>query len=111
MNMKIRSISSLWLVRIALLGALFGIVSANDILKTTGFTSCLDNSQITVQALNIQYDRSTQQITFDVAGTSTKVQNVTASLHVTAYGNEVYKKDFNPCDDATKVDQLCPGMY
>ena len=111
MKMQIRPVFSKCLARIALFGLFLETVSANDVLKTTGFTTCLDNSQISVQALNIQYDRSTQQITFDVAGTSTKVQNVNASLHVTAYGNEVYEKDFNPCDAGTKVDQLCPGMY
>lgn len=105
-----RSISFRWLAGILFLGTLSRVVFANDILKTTGFTTCLDNSQITVQALNIQYDRQTQQIKFDVAGTSNKVQNVTASLYVTAYGNQVYEKDFNPCDAATKVNQLCPGI-
>lgn len=108
-RMKSTSIPPRWLAGVAVLGALSQMALANDILKTTGFTTCLDNSQITVQALNIQYDRTTRQITFDVAGTSTKVQNVTASLYVTAYGKQVYEKDFDPCDAANKVDQLCPG--
>ncbi|KAL8710799.1 MAG: hypothetical protein Q9220_004602 [cf. Caloplaca sp. 1 TL-2023] len=79
-----------------------------DVLKTSGFTSCLDNSAIQVTNLNVQYDRSKGSVTFDVAGTSAKVQNVTASLIVSAYGNQVYTKDFNPCDQDSKVDQLCP---
>ena len=33
-----------------------------------------------------------------------------ATLIVNAYGKEIYKKPFNPCDEGTKVDQLCPGM-
>ena len=93
------------------LGSLIsGTVLGDDILSTSGFTSCMDStsSQITVQNLNIQFDRQTSQITFDVAGSSTKVQNVTASLSVTAYGNMVYSKDFDPCNAATKVTQLCP---
>lgn len=84
-------------------------VLATDILKTTGFTSCLDNSTITVTNLNIQFDRVSNNITFDVGGTSAKQQNVSASLIITAYGKEVYKKDFNPCDKDTKVAELCPG--
>lgn len=83
-------------------------VSANDVLETTGFTTCMPNSDITVTALNIQYDRTTQLITFDVAGTSSKVENVTAALYVTAYGKQVYQKSFNPCEEDSKVDQLCP---
>lgn len=86
-----------------------GVLSA-DILKTSGFTSCLDDSAIRVDKLNIEYDRFRGKVIFDVAGTSAKVQNVTASLTVSAYGNEVYTKDFNPCDEGSKVDQLCPGM-
>ncbi len=84
-------------------------VSANDVLKTTGFTTCIDNSQISVTVLDIQYDRTTKQLTFDVAGTSTKEQNVTASMYITAYGKQVYQRDFNPCDAATRVNELCPG--
>ena len=107
--MKSPQLSSQWLVAIALLAALTMIVSANDVLTTTGFTTCMADSDITVTVLNIQYDRTTQQITFDVAGTSSKVENVTAALYVTAYGKQVYQKTFNPCDEGNKVDQLCPG--
>ena len=90
-------------------GALSSTTYANDILRTSGFTTCIDDAEIKVNALNIQFDRSTKQITFDVGGSSAKAQNVTASMSVTAYGKQVYQKDFNPCDAATKVDQLCPG--
>lgn len=81
---------------------------ATDVLQTSGFTSCLDNSTIKVDKLNIKFDRSTKLITFDVAGSSEKVQNVTAALTVSAYGKQVYQKSFDPCADGAKVDQLCP---
>lgn len=97
------------IARIIILGILRPIVLANDILKTQGFTTCLDNSTITVTNLDIQYDRSAGAITFDVGGASSRRQEVMASLTVTAYGKEVYKKDFNPCANDTKVKQLCPG--
>ena len=100
---------SSWLSGITVLGALSTTVLANDVLKTTGFTTCLNNADINVNALNVQFDRSTKQITFDVGGSSSKVQNVTASMIVTAYGKQVYQKDFNPCDAATIVDKLCPS--
>lgn len=108
-RMRSQSLFPRWLVGIPLLAALTMLVSANDILTTTGFTTCMANSDITVTALQIQYDRTTQQITFDVAGTSSKVENVSAALYVTAYGKQVYQKTFNPCDQGSKVDQLCPG--
>ena len=69
------------------------------------------DSDIIVTTLNIQYDRTTQQVIFDVAGTSSKIENVTAALYVTAYGKQVYQKTFNPCDEGSKVDQLCPGEF
>lgn len=91
------------------LGALSTRVLAADVLRTKGFSSCLDNSTVQVNNLNVQYDRSAGVVTFDVGGTSTKSQNVTASLTVTAYGKQVYQKDFDPC--SPKIDQLCPGKY
>ena len=97
--------------RLIILGTLPAMVFANDILKTQGFTTCLDNSTITVTNLDIQYDRSAGAITFDVGGASLQNQTVMASLTVTAYGKEVYKKDFNPCAEDTKVTQLCPGKH
>ncbi|KAH8704717.1 DUF907 domain protein [Talaromyces proteolyticus] len=83
-------------------------VLATDVLKTDGYSLCAQSSAIQVQQFSIQYDRSTEQITFDVAGTSNKMQNVTVSLYVSAYGKQVYQKDFNPCDTDSKVVELCP---
>jgi len=86
-------------------------VLGGDILKTSGFTTCLASSTVTVDKLDVQYDRSVNTVTFDVSGSSSKEQNVTASLTVTAYGKQVYQKDFDPCAEDTKVQQLCPGKY
>ena len=81
-----------------------------DILKTSGFSSCEPNSTVTVDRFDVQYNRADKTVTFDVSGSSAKVQNVTASLSVTAYGKQVYQRFFDPCNPASKVDQLCPGM-
>ncbi|PGH00794.1 hypothetical protein GX51_05571 [Blastomyces parvus] len=88
-------------------GLLLDHVNGIDILKNNGFTTCLDSSDIKVEKLSLQFDRSTNTMTFDVAGSSTKTQNVTAELVVEAYGQKI-TKSFNPCDAGTKVDQLCP---
>ena len=88
--------------------ALFSGAIASDILSTNGFTNCIINSTITVNNVDIQFDRSTNLLTFDVAGTSAESQEVTATLTVTAYGVNVYTKTFDPCAADTKVDQLCP---
>ena len=98
-----------YVAAVFILGNLATTVLANDVLSSSGFTNCLDNSTINVNKANVQFDRSSGTINFDVAGSSLKEQKVTASLVVTAYGKQVYQKDFDPCDNATKVDQLCPG--
>ncbi|EKG21158.1 hypothetical protein MPH_01514 [Macrophomina phaseolina MS6] len=58
--------------------------------------------------MDVTYNRNTNKVVFDVAGSSSKEQKVMASLSVSAYGKEVYSKSFNPCDEDNKVDQLCP---
>ncbi|OQE20610.1 hypothetical protein PENSTE_c013G07199 [Penicillium steckii] len=92
----------------ALLG--LGVVPAlaTDTLSTDGFNLCMTDSAIKVQKLDVSYTRSTNKVIFDVAGTNAKKQNVTATLSVTAYGNELYSKTFDPCGDEIHVDQLCP---
>ncbi|KAF2729013.1 TRP-domain-containing protein [Polyplosphaeria fusca] len=81
---------------------------AADILKTNGYSSCQDQSDIKVNNLDIEFDRATKKVKFDVAGESESEQKVMATLIVNAYGKEVYKNEFNPCDDNTKVPKLCP---
>ena len=83
---------------------------AADVLSSSGFTNCKDDAEIRVNNADVEFDRATKEVKFSVSGTSKKEQKVKASLLVTAYGKEVFTKDFNPCDDATKVDKLCPGQ-
>lgn len=91
-------------------GSLPTSVLAAQILKTSGFSTCLDNSNLTVNIVNIEYNNDNKTVSFYVAGSSTVSMNVTAVLNVTAYGNSVYSNSFNPCDATTFVSQLCPGM-
>ncbi|KAL6248027.1 hypothetical protein RBB50_005375 [Rhinocladiella similis] len=89
--------------------ALLPSVIATDILKTSGVADCNNgSSQIKVNKLDISFDRSTNNINFDASGTSEQKQYVTAHLVVTAYGIQVYEKEFDPCSQDTRVDQLCP---
>jgi hypothetical protein len=98
------------LLRSALVGAvLAGGVLGADILETSGFSSCNANADVSVQKVDIKYNNEDKTVSFDVAGSSNKVQNVTAVLEVTAYGQTVYSNSFNPCEEGTFVDQLCPG--
>lgn len=96
----------------ALLG--LGIVPqalAGDTLSTKGFDLCMNDSPIQVQKLDITYTRSSKHVVFDLAGTNAKKQFVKATLTVTAYGNEIYSKEFDPCKGEVHVPKLCPGEY
>ncbi|KAI5269129.1 TRP-domain-containing protein [Aureobasidium subglaciale] len=97
-----------WTLPLVLLSTLPARVLGGDILSTQGYTLCSTNPTIKVEALDIQYDRSTNQVVFNVAGSSSQSQNVQAKVVVTAYGRTVYGKTFNPCASDTYVEQLCP---
>jgi len=96
------------LVSLLLLGTLPARGLAAQILKTSGFSTCLTGSDITVQNVDVEYNNDDKTVTFNVAGTSAATMNVTAELNVTAYGTQVYQNSFNPCDATTFVSQLCP---
>lgn len=83
-------------------------VVAEDILKTTSFSDCGGNSNITVDKVDITFDAGKSNITFDIAGSSAVEQKVVATLNITAYGNSVFSNSFDPCDEGTFVKQLCP---
>ena len=97
------------LVGSLILGCLPSISFAGDVLSSSGFTACQNNNSINVQTANVQFDRSTSALNFSVAGTSDSVQNVTATLTVTAYGKQVYTKTIYPCEE--NIPHLCPGTY
>jgi hypothetical protein len=69
----------------------------------------MQDSAINVQKLDVTYTKSTKLVVFDLAGTNSKEQNVTATLTVTAYGNQIYTRTFEPCGTEVHVAELCPG--
>jgi hypothetical protein len=81
---------------------------AEDVLKTVSFRACGNNTDITVNRADISFNAETKVISFDVSGSSAREQNVTAVLQVSAYGNDIFSNEFNPCDRGTFVEQLCP---
>ncbi|KAL2166201.1 hypothetical protein VTG60DRAFT_3139 [Thermothelomyces hinnuleus] len=97
------------LARAALTWALLASgVSAADVLETVGFSSCNSNASVSVERVDIKYNNDNKTVSFDVAGTSNKEQKVTAVLKVTAYGQDIYSRSFDPCEKSTFVEQLCP---
>ena len=109
--MRLRKSCRRSIINFIVLGVLPAGTFGTNILQTSGFTTCMNNSTINVNNVDIQYDRSANTVIFDVSGSSEKVQNVTAVLTVSAYGKQVYQKNFDPCAADTKVQQLCPGMF
>jgi hypothetical protein len=100
--------SLLWAAALAATALTRGAMAV-DVLKTSGFTNCHQDSAIQVKKVDIEYNKAAGTVTFDVAGSSSKEQKVMAKLNVTAYGIDVYSNQFNPCDNSTYVEQLCPG--
>lgn len=89
---------------------LHGVLAA-DTLSVNGFENCNNGSStIQVNKVDINFDKATSVVNFDVAGTNSVQQDVTAEMVISAYGIQVYSTSFDPCADATKVEQLCPGM-
>ena len=78
-----------------------------DVLSTNGYSKCLDTEAIKITRMHIEYDKATNMMNFDVGGISTRTQNVTAQLTVTAYGRQIDAKTFNPCEEGIRL--LCPG--
>lgn len=97
----------------SLLWALLGLsvvphALASDTLSTSGFDLCMTDSSIDITNLNITYTRSTRELIFNLAGTSSKEQKVQATLTVTAYGSQIYSDSFKPCGSKVHVAELCP---
>lgn len=100
--------STIWRAAVAAAALTKGVFAA-DVLSTSGFTNCETDSSIRVNNVDISYDKTSMTVTFDVSGTSSVEQNVTAQLNVTAYGYSVYSSSFNPCESSTYVAEMCPG--
>lgn len=103
--------SSFYQTALHALGFLTPQVFAGGTLSTKGISSCLANSEIEIQNLDVTYTRSSKELTFDLAGTNAKEQDVIASLTVYAYGNQIYSKQFDPCSSEHQIDKLCPGKF
>ncbi|KAI1481966.1 TRP-domain-containing protein [Daldinia eschscholtzii] len=88
--------------------ALASGVLGSDVLVTSGFNNCQSYSDIRVQKVDIAFNNADKTVVFDVAGSSDEERNITASLSVTAYGKDIYTKNFNPCSDDTYIQKLCP---
>jgi hypothetical protein len=62
-------------------GGLLSRVGAVDVLSTTGFATCGNGTQdITVSEFDLSFDRSTNELTFAVAGECLVSQNVIGTL-------------------------------
>ena len=106
-----RSRGGFWRTALATAVCVQGVLGT-DILQTTGFSTCgSQNADIEVKRVDIEYNNDNKTVTFNVLGTSNKEQKVTAILNVTAYGTQVYSNSFDPCDNSTFVEQLCPGEH
>ncbi|KAF1356436.1 hypothetical protein BDV97DRAFT_287282 [Delphinella strobiligena] len=97
-----------WIFSLLALSTLPVRVLCGDVLSTDGFTLCYDDPTIQITAMSVTFDRTTSLVTYNIQGSSSQAQNVTAKVTVTAYGSDLYSKEFNPCDSGNYVEALCP---
>lgn len=100
-----------WIFSLLALSTLPVRVLCGDVLSTDGFTLCYDDPTIQITQMSVTFDRTTSLVTYDIQGSSSQAQNVTAKVTVTAYGSDLYSKEFNPCDSGNYVEALCPGRF
>lgn len=102
-----------WTIRRAAIcaAALLPRALGDQTLVTTSFINCESDDTIKLDTVDITYNNDVKSVTFNLAGSSDKEQNITASLVVTAYGNTVYSNHFNPCEAKNYVEELCPGNF
>ncbi|OJK00050.1 hypothetical protein ASPACDRAFT_52538 [Aspergillus aculeatus ATCC 16872] len=81
---------------------------AADTLSTNGLSTCLTDSAIEVNNLDVTYTKSTNELVYNIGGTNAKEQNVTGSITIYAYGNQLYSKTFDPCGTEYYTAALCP---
>ncbi|KAF5013424.1 hypothetical protein FDECE_568 [Fusarium decemcellulare] len=98
---------SAWKVVVAAAALSSGVLGDN-VLRTSGFTDCGSEPDMRVDKLELAYDNDKKKITFDVSGESDTLRNVSAYLEVTAYGQQVYSNEFNPCSKDNYIEALCP---
>jgi hypothetical protein len=80
-------------------------VSATDVLSSSGFQTCGNGTQdVTVSNFQISFDRSTNELTFDVAGDSKVSQDVTGKTIGLFGAHESY--DYGCCIRRDKIYQF-----
>ncbi|KAK7207330.1 hypothetical protein BZA70DRAFT_10070 [Myxozyma melibiosi] len=90
------------------LAALSSTALAANTIGTDSFYTCNDgnNATISVSTFSVSYSKTTQNVTFDLAGSSTEAQNVSATIYISAYGIDVFSYSFDFCDEG--IEELCP---
>ncbi|KAK9474076.1 uncharacterized protein V1510DRAFT_374352 [Dipodascopsis tothii] len=94
------------LLSTAAVALMAGAAAASNVISTGTYYSCSDSDYLDVSEFYLSYDKTSQNVTFNIAGTTTESLNVTATLEVTAYGKQVFSYSFDPCDYG--ISELCP---
>jgi hypothetical protein len=80
--------------------------SAIRLIESKSLNPCQDNSNFTATLFNVIFTPDNRTLAFDVVGVSSITGNVTAELHVIAYGFNALREKLDPC--RMDLAGLCP---
>jgi Transient receptor potential (TRP) ion channel/ML-like domain len=80
--------------------------SAIRLIESRSLNPCQDNSNFTATLFNVIFTPDNRTLAFDVVGVSSITGNVTAELHVIAYGYNALREKLDPC--LMDLGGLCP---
>ena len=82
--------------------------SAIRLIEAKSLNSCQDNSGFTASLFNVVFTPDNGTLVFNVIGVSSIAGFITAEVEIIAYGYEIKKQRFDPCNLKSQLGGLCP---
>ncbi|KAK2733147.1 hypothetical protein FQN57_002297 [Myotisia sp. PD_48] len=83
-------------------------VSALKVIESKSLDPCQDNSNFTATRFNVVFTPHNKTLTASLNGVSSISEKITARIELYAYGYQVIKAEFDPCDPGLDLAGLCP---
>ena len=93
---------------IASLLAISPLTSALRLIESKSLNPCQDNSSFTASLFNVLFTPDNGSVSFNVIGVSSIAGFVKAEIEVVAYGYQIQRQVFDPCQSKGKFEGLCP---
>lgn len=84
------------------------LTSAIRLIESKSLNPCQENSSFTASLFNVVFTPDNGTLSFNVIGVSSIAGFVTAEIELIAYGYEIKKQTFDPCQTKQTFGGLCP---